>query len=128
MKAFLLFAISLTAGLQATAQQPKTVKPLATPQVTIPQFSLKTDTGSLRQFNQGNNFLMPNLVAPINANLLAALNSYSARVKRSSIDHMPIVKTDEPGMKYTMLIKPVDINVEKPHAAITVDKLPEVKP
>lgn len=117
MKTFFLIAAAVILGVQAKAQQ----KDNSLKSLIVPQLDLKTDSSLLKPLGKNNSlqfFKMPLVSAP-NAQLLSQLqintktisvNDKMPRVNTYNVDRMPIVKTDEPGMKYTMLVKRVDID------------------
>ena len=51
-------------------------------------------------------------------NIVVYSNMPVAKISRSNIDHMPIYNPAQPGVKYTMLIKKVEVNP----AVVTVTK------
>lgn len=117
MKALLLIA-AVGLSVQVKAQQKdNSLKPLV-----VSPLDMKADSSLLKQLGKNNNlqfFKMPQVTAPNTQQLLSQIqitpktitvNDKMPRVNTYNVDHMPIVKTDEPGMKYTMLIKRGDID------------------
>lgn len=123
MKKALLFIILVAATAQLKAQNTKKV-----PATPLDQFlQLKPIDTSLSKFIP----VLPQKGLSKNYNgatlntrsLVTGVTVYSPMpvVKTYSNDRMPIVKTDEPGMKYHMLVKRLDLTNRD--TAVVVEKI-----
>jgi hypothetical protein len=122
MKKALLFIILVAATAQLKAQSTKKI-----PSTPLDQFlKLKPADTSLSRFipilpqkGQSNNF---NGATLNTREIISNTTVYTMPiVKTYSNDRMPIVKTDEPGMRYHMLVKRLDLNNRD--TAVVVEKL-----